>query len=96
MKNILKLKKNNNEVNETEKVEGTEEEVVMKPKWGLKKKLAIGGGLLALAVGGLVTLYNKGKESTNESCDNDEDDNDEDFDDDEVENEVENEVTIES
>lgn len=91
MKNILKFKKDN-EVNETEE---TKEEVVMKPKFSLKKKLAIGGGLLALVVGGAVALYNKGKQSTDEACNYDQDEDEEDFDTDEVENDS-NEVNVEN
>jgi len=94
MKNILKFKKN--EVNDVNKIEETKEEIVMKPKFSLKKKLAIGGGLLALVVGGAVALYNKGKKSINESDNDEEDKNEEDFNDNEVEDKDEvNEVTIE-
>ena len=89
MKNILKFRKN-----EVKENEGTEEEIVMKSKFSLKKKLAIGGGLLALVVGGAVALYNKGKQSTDQSDNDDEDEDEEDFDADEVENES-NEVVIE-
>ena len=89
MKNILKFRKN-----EVKENEGTEEEIVMKQKFSLKKKLAIGGGLLALVVGGAVALYNKGKQSTDQSDNDDEDEDEEDFDTDEVENES-NEVVIE-
>ena len=57
MKNIFK--KTNNEV--VEEIQETKEEVVMKPKFGLKKKLMIGGGVVALVIGGAVALYNKCK-----------------------------------
>jgi len=76
-KNIEKLEKVEEENIET-KEEITEESEtieVSKPKWSLKKKLLIGGGILAgLALGAIALISKKSVETTDEQEEDSEDD----------------------
>ena len=68
---MLKIVKQNKEVNENEK---NEEEMKMK-KWSLKKKLLVGA---AAGIAGVVSViaYGKSKPSDSVECDMDEEDDD--------------------
>ena len=70
---MLKIVKQNKEVNENEK---NEEEMKMK-KWSLKKKLLVGA---AAGIAGVVSViaYGKSKPSNSVECDMDEEDDEDD------------------